>query len=108
MKMPKEIVQCLGIVVLALTIGLPNGFAELFQGTVSALDVRANTLSIERIDPASGQMMEYKVTVGEDTTFEGASSLKDLEKGDQVVVDASQGATPDVLEANSIELIEGK
>lgn len=106
MKKTNRIQRCLGILALALAVGLPSGFAELIDGTIISLNEKAKTLSLQQMDPTTGQARELKITVPEDVEFQGVDSLKDLKTGDRVRVEASQGEKPDALKADAIELIQ--
>jgi hypothetical protein len=80
--------------------------AEMIQGSVVSVDPNGESLQVTRTDQ-SGKASEVKVSVDEDTQYNGIQSAQELKAGDTVVLDADQNFFTRAWKVKSIERSEG-
>ena len=94
-------VLVLAVAVLALQI-VAN--AATVQGSVSAVDAQAGTLTISTIDPETGAASDQLISVGAATAFAGVASLAEVAVGDSVTAEVS--ATAEGSSADSVTVVK--
>ncbi len=95
-----------GTIVLAALFIAGIASAELVQGRIIEVSPNANYLKVSRLDPQSGKTEELKMSVKQDTEFEGIQSLDDLEAGEEVAIEAEQRGLTRQWQAMSIRSAE--
>ncbi len=92
--------RVLAMLAAGMLVFTSTALAELINGTIVSVDLRANTLTLMRM--AADTHEELQIAISENVNLRGVDSLADLKQGDKVVVDASPNPSG-ALEAKSIE-----
>ena len=79
-------------------------YAETIRGMITNLDPATNTLLIRRTDTSSTTSQDINVKVKTDTKTTNVASLKELQVGHEVKIDAKEDKASGVFEAKSIEV----
>ena len=92
-------IYVLGFLFSALIVFQGVASAKVISGKIDTIDAAANKLSVT--DPTAGPV---DILVSATTTYTGVTSLADLKAGQEVSVEASEGAAG--LSAASVKLAE--
>src|SRR5262245_45890117 len=74
--------------------------AEMIQGMITAIDPANDTLGVRK----SGSSQQLNIKVKSDTKTKNVASLKELQVGQQVKIDAKEDKSAGVWEAKSVEV----
>ena len=98
------------ISILLATFVLYQGaaYAKLVGGKVVSTDATAKSLTISRINLATGAEENVVVGVTDTTTYSGVASLADLKAGEEVWVDATEDATTKAWTASSVQVLKAE
>lgn len=78
--------------------------AEAIQGTITSMDVSKNKLNVTRTDIVKSPQV-VNVVVKDETQTKNVASLKELQVGQEVKIDAAEDKASGVWEARSIEVL---
>src|SRR5437879_6166125 len=79
-------------------------YAETIRGMITNLDPTNNMLIVRRTDASSSTSQDINVKVQTDTKTKNVASLKELQVGHEVKIDAKENKASGVFEAKSIEV----
>lgn len=79
-------------------------YAETIRGMITNLDSTNNVLSIRRTDNSKTTAEQLAIQVKSDTQTKNVASLKELQVGHEVKIDAKENKTSGLFEAKSIEV----
>ena len=80
------------------------GSAETVQGRIVEIDPNQKSLTLNRMDSATGQPEQVELAIDNETLFQGGvDSLNALKVGDEVSIDADQNFVTRQWTANSIQ-----
>ena len=83
-------------------------YAETIRGMIINLDQANNILSVRRTDNSKNTPEQVAVQVKSDTETKNVASLKELQVGHEVKIEAKENKTSGLLEAKSIEVTNGQ
>ncbi|MBI2095242.1 MAG: hypothetical protein HYT89_03645 [Candidatus Omnitrophica bacterium] len=89
---------------LAFCLAQSVAYAEMIRGVIVNLDPAHDTLSVKRTDASKDKPQQLDVKVKSDTQTKNVASLKELQVGHEVKIDAKEDKTSGVYEAKSVEV----
>lgn len=101
----KRLIMGMAVLLTGWLIFQATASAETLQGQIISVDSTAHSLTLSRLDPATGSEEEVTISVPDKAKLKGIGSLSELKPGDQVKVDAS--GSGENMEAKSLEVMGG-
>ncbi len=94
----------LAVLVSSLFLWSGIGSAEIVQGKVIGIDPNQKSLTLNRMDAATGQPEQVQLAIDSETQFQGGiDSLSSLKVGDEISVEADQNFVTRQWKANIIQ-----
>ncbi len=82
----------------------PAAYAETIRGMITNLDPANNIVIVRRADASNSVPQDVNVRVKTDTKTKNVASLKELQVGHEVKIDAKEDKASGVYEAKFIEV----
>ncbi|MBI4432327.1 MAG: hypothetical protein HY592_02450 [Candidatus Omnitrophica bacterium] len=92
------------LVLAGLIAGSSVAYAETIRGMINTIDAARDMVGITRSDAAGTQPQEVNVKVTRDTKTKNVATLKDLQVGQEVKVDAKEDKAGGVWVAKTVEV----